>query len=674
MTVEEGRGCLAGEDGAKDRFPVGMRVLAVDDDLGCLKVLEALLRKCQYHVTTTNQAVKALNMLRENMNKFDLVISDVQMPDMDGFKLLELVGLEMDLPVIMLSAYGDTKFVMKGIAHGACDYLLKPVRIEELQNIWQHVIRRKNQNKCLNQEKGHHSAGEGGQGPASAGNADQNGKHNRKRKDQDEDEEEEGKENAQENDDPSSQKKPRVVWSVDLHKKFVAAVNQLGVDKAFPKRILDLMNVEGLTRENVASHLQKYRLYLKRISSAASQQANLVAALGGKDTSYLRVTSLNGFGDFRALAGPGRLSNTALPSYPHGGMLGRLNTASGMNLHGLTSPGMIQSSHTQNSSNSMNTLAKLQPVTLSADQNGSIFPGVSATLEIDQLQQSKCIPHIRDFNPIDDPAVFTVANGISGTRMTVSSSSNSLPSVPNNPLLLHGNPQQTLSRVEFVNQASPKGASLKQEPHEIGTYGSNFLDHGSINENWQSAVQLPKFQSNPLPLSEQFNNISTPFGNSRGDMQCQAGLLDNVVQNVNLAPAQRWEECRKDYTFHSDHTFSTLNSLVPASGVVGSLSQSLDQKDAASNRKMDMSLSGQLNSGALPPMQQSEIDKLAMDPKIRSNEDYLLEQRKSQDDFLRNRCESLEDLMAAMIKREQGETILMDGEFGIDAYSLGSCI
>ena len=57
-------------------------------------------------------------------------------------------------------------------------------------------------------------------------------------------------------------KKPRVVWSVEMHQQFVAAVNQLGIDKAVPKRILDLMNVDGLTRENVASHLQKYRRVL----------------------------------------------------------------------------------------------------------------------------------------------------------------------------------------------------------------------------------------------------------------------------------------------------------------------------------------------------------------------------------------------------------------------------
>lgn len=51
-------------------------------------------------VTKCNRAEIALSLLRENKNGFDIVISDVHMPDMDGFKLLEHIGLEMDLPVI----------------------------------------------------------------------------------------------------------------------------------------------------------------------------------------------------------------------------------------------------------------------------------------------------------------------------------------------------------------------------------------------------------------------------------------------------------------------------------------------------------------------------------------------------------------------------------------------
>lgn len=51
-------------------------------------------------VTTCPQATVALNILRERKGGFDVVLSDVHMPDMDGYKLLEHVGLEMDLPVI----------------------------------------------------------------------------------------------------------------------------------------------------------------------------------------------------------------------------------------------------------------------------------------------------------------------------------------------------------------------------------------------------------------------------------------------------------------------------------------------------------------------------------------------------------------------------------------------
>ncbi|GFZ01439.1 homeodomain-like superfamily protein [Actinidia rufa] len=74
-------------------------------------------------------------------------------------------------------------------------------------------------------------------------------------------------------DDPSARtlKRPRLVWTPQLHKRFVDVVAHLGIKNAVPKTIMQLMNVEGLTRENVASHLQKYRLYLKRMQGLSSE-------------------------------------------------------------------------------------------------------------------------------------------------------------------------------------------------------------------------------------------------------------------------------------------------------------------------------------------------------------------------------------------------------------------
>ncbi|CAH2057510.1 unnamed protein product [Thlaspi arvense] len=75
------------------------------------------------------------------------------------------------------------------------------------------------------------------------------------------------------NDDPSARtlKRPRLVWTPQLHKRFVDVVAYLGIKNAVPKTIMQLMNVEGLTRENVASHLQKYRLYLKRMQGLSNE-------------------------------------------------------------------------------------------------------------------------------------------------------------------------------------------------------------------------------------------------------------------------------------------------------------------------------------------------------------------------------------------------------------------
>ncbi|WOK93166.1 two-component response regulator ORR21 [Canna indica] len=298
-------------DRVPDKFPVGMKVLLVDDDSTCLAVVKRMLLNCKYNVTTCSEATRALSLLRENKGAFDLIISDVHMPDMDGFRLLELVGLEMDLPVIMMSS--DTRFnvVMKGVSHGACDFLAKPARMEELQNIWQHVVRRKWLDNKENERSGSvEETDRNRQAPddseyASSVNdgTDSSWKYQKKKRDAKEDDDGE-----LDSGDPSS-KKPRVVWSVELHQQFVNAVNQLGIDKAVPKRILELMNVPGLTRENVASHLQKFRLYLKRLSGVAQHQNGLNNTLCGP--SNAKVAQLGRL-DFQALAVQGQISPQTL--------------------------------------------------------------------------------------------------------------------------------------------------------------------------------------------------------------------------------------------------------------------------------------------------------------------------------------------------------------------------
>ncbi|RDX62698.1 Transcription activator GLK1 [Mucuna pruriens] len=88
------------------------------------------------------------------------------------------------------------------------------------------------------------------------------------------------------NNNPQGKRKVKVDWTPELHRRFVQAVEQLGVDKAVPSRILEIMGIDCLTRHNIASHLQKYRSHRKHLlareAEAArwSQRKQLLGAAG----------------------------------------------------------------------------------------------------------------------------------------------------------------------------------------------------------------------------------------------------------------------------------------------------------------------------------------------------------------------------------------------------------
>ncbi|KAL7212719.1 hypothetical protein ACSBR2_015406 [Camellia fascicularis] len=253
-------------------FPEGLRVLVVDDNVVCLKIVAALLNKCRYKVTATTKATEALKMLRKNKESYDIVITDVVKLDMNGFELLEIIGLEMDMPVIMMSANDDQESVMKGVTHGAQDYLIKPVRLEEVKNIWQHVVRKNlfNTTKSGTRQAGTH------QNPPIPSSKRQREKSNEeeeeeKEEEQEEEEEQDDETNTHSNEESSAQKKKkkRVIWTGVLHNKFVAAVRLLGVDKAVPKKILQIMNEPAIPLSSVASHLYRYRIALRKENAKA---------------------------------------------------------------------------------------------------------------------------------------------------------------------------------------------------------------------------------------------------------------------------------------------------------------------------------------------------------------------------------------------------------------------
>ncbi len=116
-----------------------MKILVVDDEEGAQELFNIILTDEGYDVSLASCADEALALLKNNT--FNLVISDIKMPKMDGLQLLQEIrktGYKTD--VIMVTAYGEVESYLKAMSLGAAEYINKPIRIKELKRIVHKVL------------------------------------------------------------------------------------------------------------------------------------------------------------------------------------------------------------------------------------------------------------------------------------------------------------------------------------------------------------------------------------------------------------------------------------------------------------------------------------------------------------------------------------------------------
>jgi len=116
-------------------------ILLVDDDAEVRKALMKILEREGYHVVPQANANDAVRFLGDNNRKLDLVITDVSMPGMRGTTFLTVLKTAYpDLPVIVITAFGDWGQYDEVLRGGASEYLSKPFDKEELLITVRHAL------------------------------------------------------------------------------------------------------------------------------------------------------------------------------------------------------------------------------------------------------------------------------------------------------------------------------------------------------------------------------------------------------------------------------------------------------------------------------------------------------------------------------------------------------
>lgn len=133
---------------AKDCYGLGMaspRILVADDEPNLRRVLSAILAREGYEVSQASDGAEALERLDTT---FDVVITDLKMPRVDGMKVLQTVSTDYpEVPVIMITAFGSVDNAVAAVKAGAFDYIEKPFEQEQIRQIVEKAVKQASANR-----------------------------------------------------------------------------------------------------------------------------------------------------------------------------------------------------------------------------------------------------------------------------------------------------------------------------------------------------------------------------------------------------------------------------------------------------------------------------------------------------------------------------------------------
>jgi CheY-like chemotaxis protein len=129
--------------GAQESLPSGghERILLVDDEHAVAEIIQGMLNILGYRTSARTSSIEALELFRAKPDQFDLVITDMTMPNMTGDKLTgKLLEIRPDIPIILCTGYSEYITKEKGESIGIRELLLKPLAMKELAQAVRRVL------------------------------------------------------------------------------------------------------------------------------------------------------------------------------------------------------------------------------------------------------------------------------------------------------------------------------------------------------------------------------------------------------------------------------------------------------------------------------------------------------------------------------------------------------